>query len=101
MVAGGFMYLVTSQESEFLNASMSSNWYYRFLKTGVAGGNGSIGNLSRNDLMEAEFLIPIQKEERNMLADYFTSLDSQIILQTQRLEKLKQIKSACLDNMFV
>ena len=101
MVAGGFMYLVTSQESEFLNASMSSNWYYRFLKTGVAGGNGSIGNLSRNDLMEAEFLIPIQKEERNMLADYFTSLDSQISLQTQRLEKLKQIKSACLDNMFV
>lgn len=101
MVAGGFMYLVTSQESEFLNASMSSNWYYRFLKTGVAGGNGSIGNLSRNDLMEAEFLIPIQKEERNMLADYFTSLDSQISLQYQRLEKLKQIKSACLDNMFV
>ena len=36
-----------------------------------------------------------------MLADYFTSLDSQISLQTQRLEKLKQIKSACLDNMFV
>ena len=101
MVAGGFMYLVTSQESEFLNASMSSNWYYRFLKTGVAGGNGSIGNLSINDLMEAEFLIPIQKEERNMLADYFTSLDSQISLQSQRLEKLKQIKSACLDNMFV
>ena len=101
MVAGGFMYLVTSQESEFLNASMSSNWYFRFLKTGVAGGNGSIGNLSRNDLKEAEFLIPIQKEERNMLADYFTSLDSQIALQTRRLEKLKQIKSACLDNMFV
>ena len=101
MVAGGFMYLVTSQESEFLNASMSSNWYYRFLKTGVTGGNGSIGNLSRNDLKKAEFLIPIQKEERNMLADYFTSLDSQISLQTQRLEKLKQIKSACLDNMFV
>lgn len=101
MVAGGFMYLVNSQESEFLNASMSSNWYYRFLKTGVTGGNGLIGNLSRNDLKKAEFLIPIQKEERNMLADYFTSLDSQISLQTQRLEKLKQIKSACLDNMFV
>ena len=39
--------------------------------------------------------------EQNKIADYFANLDSQIILQTQRLEKLKQIKSACLDNMFV
>lgn len=40
-------------------------------------------------------------EEQQKIADYFTNLDSQISLQTQRLEKLKQIKSACLDNMFV
>ncbi len=101
VVAGGFMYLVTSQESEFLNASMSSNWYWSFIKIGVAGGNGSIGNLNRNDLEETVFPIPSLKEERDMIASYFTSLDSQITLQTQHLEKLKQIKSACLDNMFV
>ena len=41
------------------------------------------------------------KEEQNAIAGYFTNLDSQITLQTQLLEKLKQIKSACLDNMFV
>lgn len=40
-------------------------------------------------------------EEQQQIALYFTSLDTQITLQTQRLEKLKQIKSACLDNMFV
>lgn len=40
-------------------------------------------------------------EEQQKIASYFTNLDSQITLQTQRLEKLKQIKSACLDNMFV
>ena len=101
VVAGGFMYLVTSHESEFLNASMSSNWYWKFLKIGVAGGNGSIGNLNRNNLEETKFPIPNLKDERDMIASYFTSLDSQITLQTQRLEKLKQIKSACLDNMFV
>ena len=101
VVAGGFMYLVTSQESEFLNASMSSNWYWSFIKIGVAGGNGSIGNLNRNDLEETVFPIPSLKEERDMIASYFTSLDSQITLQTQHLEKLKQIKSACLENMFV
>lgn len=39
--------------------------------------------------------------EQQAIASYFTSLDSQIFLQSQRLEKLKQIKSACLDKMFV
>ena len=39
--------------------------------------------------------------EQQAIASYFNSLDRQISLQSQRLEKLKQIKSACLDKMFV
>lgn len=39
--------------------------------------------------------------EQQVIANYFTSLDRQISLQSQSLEKLKQIKSACLDKMFV
>ncbi|MCR5151943.1 MAG: restriction endonuclease subunit S, partial [Prevotella sp.] len=45
--------------------------------------------------------IPMDMEEQRKIGEYFKSLDTQINLQTQRLEKLKQIKSACLDNMFV
>ena len=40
-------------------------------------------------------------DEQKKIADYFRSLDSEVIGLTQRLEKLKQIKSACLNNMFV
>lgn len=100
-VAGGFMLKVISNESEFLNASMNTCWYKRVLQTCVAGGNGAIGNLNKNDLSNTSFYIPKEKEERDAIASYFTSLDRQITLQTQRLEKLKQIKSACLDKMFV
>lgn len=39
--------------------------------------------------------------EQQQIASYFTNLDNQIALQSQRLEKLKQIKAACLDKMFV
>lgn len=39
--------------------------------------------------------------EQEKIASFFTSLDKQISLQEARLEKLKQIKSACLDKMFV
>ena len=100
-VVGGFMLLISSNESAFLNASMSSSWYSKFLKVGVAGGNGAIGNLSKQELEDTELLIPNKKDERNYIASYFTNLDRQITLHTQRLEKLKQIKAACLDKMFV
>lgn len=58
-------------------------------------------NLSKNSFCKTELLLPKTKDEQLQIANYFTSLDSQITLHSQRLEKLKQIKSACLDNMFV
>ena len=44
---------------------------------------------------------PQSVNEQQAIASYFTALDKQISLQSQRLEKLKQIKAACLDKMFV
>lgn len=44
---------------------------------------------------------PQSVAEQRAIASYFTSLDRRITLETQRLEKLKQIKAACLDKMFV
>lgn len=58
-------------------------------------------NLSKKYLCKAEIPIPTSLAEQQAIASYFTSLDRQISLQSQRLEKLKQIKSACLDKMFV
>lgn len=101
MVAGGFMLLAKSNESEFINISMNSSWYEKFLRTGISGGNGSIGNLNKTYLEDYVIHIPSTKTERDKLASFFTNLDKQIILQTQCLEKLKQIKAACLDKMFV
>ena len=44
---------------------------------------------------------PSNIDEQQAIGTFLENLDSQITLQSQRLEKLKQIKSACLDNMFV
>lgn len=59
----------------------------------------SIPRLDRNVLSDLKIHLPSLPEQQT-IASYFTSLDKQISLQTQRLEKLKQIKSACLDKMF-
>lgn len=57
-------------------------------------------NISDEMALTGSIWIPSYKEQEK-IAEYMQSLDSQISLQTLRLEKLKQIKSACLDNMFV
>ena len=57
-------------------------------------------NISDEMALTGSIWIPSYKEQQK-ISDYLHVLDSQITLQTQRLEKLKQIKSACLDNMIV
>ena len=57
-------------------------------------------SISFTEFSQMKFLYP-SKDEQQRIASYFRSLDKQISLQEQRLVKLKQIKAACLDKMFV
>lgn len=58
-------------------------------------------NLKFPAFSKIEVLFPMNIDEQKQIASFFTSLDRQIALHAQRLEKLKQIKAACLDKMFV
>lgn len=63
--------------------------------------NHGLLNIGANDFLDINVWRPKNIAEQQAIASYFTSLDKQISLLSQRLEKLKQIKSACLDKMFV
>lgn len=74
-------------------------YIYSLVKwNGIEGA--TIKRLYNNIILETEFLLPPVEEQR-AIASFFTILDRKITLHTQRLEKLKQIKAACLDKMFV
>ena len=100
MVPGGFMVLAMTDEPYFLNTCMSSPWYKTFLKTGVAGGNGAIGNLNKTALADSVFFIPSNKAERDSLASFFQHLDTLIQSTSKKIESLNQVKSASLQSMF-
>ena len=57
-------------------------------------------SISFDEFKDMKFIIPCVKEQRQ-IASYFRQLDIQISEQEKRLDKLKQIKAACLDKMFV
>ena len=87
-VHGGFMLLGTTKEPYFINASMGSSWYRRFIELYVAGGNGAIGNLNKNDLDNQVILIPSEPEQRAIGA-FFKQLDHLITLhQRERKNRL-------------
>jgi type I restriction enzyme S subunit len=57
-------------------------------------------NISKRKAMEIEIRIPGPKEQ-SMIGAYFTSLDELVSRHSTQLEKLKNIKSGCLEKMFV
>lgn len=99
-VHGGFMILARTENPYFFNASMSSVWYWDFIRVFVAGGNGAIGNLSISNLNEQEILIP-SPEEQTAIGNFFRQLDDTIALHALETEKLGQLKKALLAAMLV
>lgn len=99
-VHGGFMLITTSKEYEFLNALMSSNWYKKFIKKYVAGGNGAIGNLRKNDLDNQKIYVP-KKDEQETIGNFFKMLDSLITLHQRKQNHLKLLKKSLLQQMFM
>lgn len=60
----------------------------------------AVPHLSLNDIKTFKIKIT-SNEEQQKIGFYFQNLDKLIALQKQQLEKLKNLKKACLDKMFV
>ncbi len=58
-------------------------------------------NLKYPAFSKIEVIYPTNVDEQRHIATYFRSLDERIFVESKRLEKLKRIKAACLDKMFV
>lgn len=87
-----------STAPNFWGYYINSNSFHRQLLPMIQGSK--ISSISKTSLSATYVVFPVVEEQQS-IASFFTSLDRQIALHTQRLEKLKQIKAACLDKMFV
>ena len=73
----------------------------KYLYPLVNKGAKNTMNVSDDTTLDGFVYIPSSEAEQHQIASYFRNLDIQISEQEKRLEKLKQIKAACLDKMFV
>lgn len=77
-----------------------TNQYSRELQRVSQGGDGAIANLKEIDIKNIEFLLPTLPEEQEKIADFLFGIDDLIIRQTNKIEALKQHKTALMQGLF-
>lgn len=88
-------------DTDFFGYLFKTDDVIRLFKLNSQGLTSDNWNLNYPAFSRICVSYPESKEEQQAIAAYFRSLDRKIALETARLEKLKQIKLACLDKMFV
>lgn len=71
----------------------------QFMEVANISSGSKMPRADWNLVSKSQFLLPASYAEQKRIASFFRSLDTKISLQTKRIEKLKQLKTACLSRM--
>lgn len=83
----------TMQDSNFIECAVRRPSFITKLAMCTEGTVTKLKTLKPEAFLNMEVCITPSLEEQKLIGNYFTSLDRQISLQSQRLEKLKQISN--------
>jgi type I restriction enzyme, S subunit len=91
--------LVAKSDSEFLYQVLNTGAFLEVMT--IISHGGTIKHISLGEIGEYTFFAPSSGEEQKIIGTYFRSLDELISQHAIQLQKLQQIKSACLEKMFI
>ena len=57
--------------------------------------------INKDEIGKVNIILPASSQEQQLIGEYFRNLDRLITLHQRELEKLKNLKKACLEKMFV
>lgn len=97
-----YVFRVDGVDTDYLSYYFKTTLWHQYLKdVGNSGARFDRLAITDSDFQKMPIYLPTNREEQQAIATFFRTLDRKIALETARLEKLKQIKLACLDKMFV
>ncbi|MDU4464058.1 restriction endonuclease subunit S [Haemophilus parahaemolyticus] len=90
-------------DSQFLVSYFDTTfWHSEIAEIAVEGArNHGLLNIPVMDFFRIKIKIPKSKEEQTQIGNFFKQLDDTIALHQKELAKYQQIKTACLEKMFV
>ena len=96
-VIGAFMTGIRSEHPSFLNSLLSTPHFDKEIERNMGA---TINQITGYMFSKMEFMIPSSKEQ-DAIGEYFKRISNLITLHQRKLEKLKNLKKACLEKMFV
>jgi len=95
----GYAQMRPAVDGLFLLCIVQSNGFMKVVLDNCTGTSYPV--IKSNDLAEIEVYSPINPKEQEYIGKLFKGLDNLIALHQRKLEKLKNLKKACLEKMFV
>ncbi|WP_456080024.1 restriction endonuclease subunit S [Mogibacterium diversum] len=84
-------FLSNAIQSDYVKKGLAN----RTLKTAIPM------KINKDEIGKVDVMLPISDKEQKQIGTYFHNLDNLITLHQRKLEKLKNLKKACLEKMFV
>lgn len=89
--------------SDFLTVFFDTDRWHKGVSERAAEGarNHGLLNISADDFFDIDLYLPSSNAEQIKIGNFFSNLDKLITLQQRKLQKLQNLKKACLEKMFV
>ena len=101
------LYIVFSIKSDVSSQFLVSyydtnNWHKEVAERAAEGArNHGLLNISADDFLDTELKLPREVIEQEKIGELLKNLDRLITLHQRKLEKLQNLKQACLEKLFV
>ena len=89
---------VKSGEEKFFSTILTTLVILQQVNKAKIGG--AVPTLTETKIKDFDVKVPKEKQEKIKIGYFFECIDTLIILHQRKLEKLKNIKNACLEKMF-
>lgn len=91
----------TDQDSTFMECIVRHPRFIKEISRSMEGTVKKLRTLKPKAFLEMSAYIAPTIEEQKQIGEYFRQMDRLIDIEKEELEKIKHIKSACLEKMFV
>lgn len=91
----------TDQDSTFMECIVRHPRFIKEISRNMEGTVKKLRTLKPKAFLEMSAYIAPTIEEQQQIGEYFLQMDRLIEIEKEELEKIKHIKSACLEKMFV
>lgn len=91
----------TDQDSTFMECIVRHPRFIKEISRSMEGTVKKLRTLKPKAFLEMSAYIAPTIEEQQQIGEYFRQIDRLIEIEKEELEKIKHIKSACLEKMFV